>query len=86
MFPHARCHGTWKLKTVMTIALILARPSKVSSENKDGVSSSNSSITKKRKKGSHISFTADDALNKFRSVCEGLKAYDATGTFFYQCV
>ncbi|KAF7840380.1 cyclic phosphodiesterase-like [Senna tora] len=39
-----------------------------------------------------ISLTADDALNKFRSACEGLKAYDATvdrvatGTFFYQCV
>ncbi|PON54648.1 2',3'-cyclic-nucleotide 3'-phosphodiesterase [Parasponia andersonii] len=39
-----------------------------------------------------ISSTADDALNKFRSACEGLKAYNAsvdrvaTGTFFYQCV
>ncbi|PON69166.1 2',3'-cyclic-nucleotide 3'-phosphodiesterase [Trema orientale] len=39
-----------------------------------------------------ISLTADDALNKFRSACEGLKAYNAsvdraaTGTFFYQCV
>ncbi|KAF7807680.1 cyclic phosphodiesterase-like [Senna tora] len=86
MLPHVRCQQTWKLKTVMTIALILARPGKVSSKNKIGESSSNSSITKKRKKGSHISFTADDALNKFRSMCEGVKAYDATGTFFYQCV
>ncbi|KAF7837509.1 DNA repair protein RAD5B [Senna tora] len=42
-------------KTVMTIALILARPGRVSSENKDGESSSNTSITKKRKKGSHMS-------------------------------
>ncbi|KAG7034670.1 Cyclic phosphodiesterase, partial [Cucurbita argyrosperma subsp. argyrosperma] len=39
-----------------------------------------------------IRLTLDDALNKFRSACEGLKAYQATvdcvstGTFFYQCV
>lgn len=39
-----------------------------------------------------ISLTADDAVAKFRSACEGLKAYTATvervatGTFFYQCV
>ncbi|XP_008383549.3 cyclic phosphodiesterase-like [Malus domestica] len=39
-----------------------------------------------------ISLTLDDALAKFRSASEGLKAYDAkvdrvaTGTFFYQCV
>ncbi|OMO82770.1 RNA ligase/cyclic nucleotide phosphodiesterase [Corchorus olitorius] len=39
-----------------------------------------------------ISLTADDALAKFRSACDGLKAYTATvdrvatGTFFYQCV
>lgn len=36
--------------------------------------------------------TPDDALRRFRSACEGLKAYTATvervatGTFFYQCV
>lgn len=39
-----------------------------------------------------ISLTPDDALQKFRSACDGLKAYSATvervatGTFFYQCV
>ncbi|XWS12453.1 hypothetical protein CRYUN_Cryun37aG0090000 [Craigia yunnanensis] len=39
-----------------------------------------------------ISLTADDALAKFRSACDGLKAYNATvdrvatGTFFYQSV
>uniref|UniRef100_A0A5B7C2D0 Putative RNA ligase/cyclic nucleotide phosphodiesterase family protein n=1 Tax=Davidia involucrata TaxID=16924 RepID=A0A5B7C2D0_DAVIN len=39
-----------------------------------------------------ISLTEDDAREKFRSACEGLKAYGAsvekvaTGTFFYQCV
>lgn len=39
-----------------------------------------------------ISLTEDDAIQKFRSACEGLKVYDAsvervaTGTFFYQCV
>ncbi|XP_028755854.1 cyclic phosphodiesterase-like isoform X1 [Neltuma alba] len=39
-----------------------------------------------------IRLTADDALKKFRSACESLKAYNATvdrvatGTFFYQCV
>lgn len=39
-----------------------------------------------------ISLTEADALHKFRSACDGLKAYDAsvdsvaTGTFFYQCV
>ncbi|XP_038882567.1 cyclic phosphodiesterase-like [Benincasa hispida] len=39
-----------------------------------------------------IRLTPDDALNKFRSACQGLKAYQATvdhvstGTFFYQCV
>ncbi|KAB2025645.1 hypothetical protein ES319_D06G164400v1 [Gossypium barbadense] len=39
-----------------------------------------------------ISLTADDALAKFRSSCDGRKAYNATvdrvatGTFFYQCV
>ncbi|KAI9127320.1 hypothetical protein K1719_001879 [Acacia pycnantha] len=39
-----------------------------------------------------ISLTAGDALKKFRSACDGLKAYNATvdrvdtGTFFYQCV
>ncbi|XVF25575.1 hypothetical protein REPUB_Repub13aG0223700 [Reevesia pubescens] len=39
-----------------------------------------------------ISLTAADALAKFKSACDGLKAYTATvdsvatGTFFYQCV
>lgn len=39
-----------------------------------------------------ISLTPDDAMAKFKSACEGLKAYNATvervatGTFFYQCV
>ncbi|XP_061356400.1 cyclic phosphodiesterase-like isoform X2 [Gastrolobium bilobum] len=39
-----------------------------------------------------ISLTADEALTKLRSSCEGLKAYNvtvdgvATGTFFFQCV
>ncbi|XP_024028563.1 cyclic phosphodiesterase isoform X2 [Morus notabilis] len=39
-----------------------------------------------------IRLTPDDALAKFRSACEGLRAYNAsvdrvaTGTFFYQCV
>ncbi|KAG6642307.1 cyclic phosphodiesterase-like [Carya illinoinensis] len=39
-----------------------------------------------------ISLTPDDALSKFRTACDGLKAYTATvdrvatGTFFYQCV
>ncbi|KAJ8761911.1 hypothetical protein K2173_006513 [Erythroxylum novogranatense] len=39
-----------------------------------------------------IALTEHDALDKFRSACEGLKAYTATvdrvatGTFFYQCV
>ncbi|GLT52543.1 hypothetical protein SLA2020_258780 [Shorea laevis] len=39
-----------------------------------------------------ICLTQDDALAKFRSACQGLKAYTATvervatGTFFYQCV
>ncbi|GMY37724.1 cyclic phosphodiesterase-like isoform X1 [Fagus crenata] len=39
-----------------------------------------------------ISLTPEDAIDKFRSACEGLKAYTATvdrvatGTFFYQCV
>ncbi|XP_041024678.1 cyclic phosphodiesterase-like [Juglans microcarpa x Juglans regia] len=39
-----------------------------------------------------ISLTPDDALSRFRSACDGLKAYTATvdrvatGTFFYQCV
>ncbi|OIW00491.1 hypothetical protein TanjilG_27604 [Lupinus angustifolius] len=39
-----------------------------------------------------IRLTPDDAIKKFRSACDGLKAYDvtvdrvATGTFFYQCV
>lgn len=39
-----------------------------------------------------ISLTADDALEKFRSACNGLKVYNctvdrvATGTFTYQCV
>ncbi|XP_062096515.1 cyclic phosphodiesterase-like [Humulus lupulus] len=39
-----------------------------------------------------ISLTPEDAINKFRTACEGLKAYNATvdrvatGTFFYQCV
>ncbi|GAV80560.1 CPDase domain-containing protein [Cephalotus follicularis] len=39
-----------------------------------------------------ISLTPDDALQKFKSACDGLKAYHvivdrvATGTFFYQCV
>lgn len=39
-----------------------------------------------------MSLTADDALEKFKSACNGLKAYNctvdrvATGTFFYQCV
>lgn len=39
-----------------------------------------------------ISLTPDDALEKFKSVCAGLKVYNctvdrvATGTFFYQCV
>ncbi|KAK3206688.1 hypothetical protein Dsin_020734 [Dipteronia sinensis] len=39
-----------------------------------------------------INLTAEDAAEKFKSACEGLKAYNcsvdrvATGTFFYQCV
>lgn len=39
-----------------------------------------------------IELTPDDALNKLRSACGGLKAFQvtvdhvATGTFFYQCV
>lgn len=39
-----------------------------------------------------ISLTPDDALAKFRSACDGVRAYNvsvdrvATGTFFYQCV
>ncbi|KAF3451360.1 hypothetical protein FNV43_RR07455 [Rhamnella rubrinervis] len=39
-----------------------------------------------------ISLTPDDALDKFRSACQGLKVYTATvervatGNFFYQCV
>ncbi|KAK7359168.1 hypothetical protein VNO77_01116 [Canavalia gladiata] len=39
-----------------------------------------------------IKLTADDALNKLRLACEGLKPFHvtvdrvATGTFFYQCV
>lgn len=39
-----------------------------------------------------IRLTPQDALNKFRSACEGVKAYQATvdqvsiGTTFYQCV
>ncbi|XP_057418526.1 cyclic phosphodiesterase-like [Lotus japonicus] len=39
-----------------------------------------------------ITLTADDALNKLRSACEELKAFQVTvdrvaaGTFFYQCV
>ncbi|CAO2842284.1 unnamed protein product [Amaranthus hypochondriacus] len=39
-----------------------------------------------------INLTPEDALNKFKSACQGLKAYTAygrgvtTGTFFYQCV
>ncbi|KAL5772105.1 hypothetical protein ACOSQ2_012029 [Xanthoceras sorbifolium] len=39
-----------------------------------------------------ISLTADGAMEKFRSACEGLRAYNctvdrvATGSFFYQCV
>ncbi|CAI0475620.1 unnamed protein product [Linum tenue] len=39
-----------------------------------------------------ITLTEQDALSKFNSACEGLKAYLATvdrvaaGTFFYQCV
>ncbi|KAE7996334.1 hypothetical protein FH972_001065 [Carpinus fangiana] len=39
-----------------------------------------------------ISLTPDDALRRFRSACEGVKAYAAsvdriaTGSFFYQCV
>ncbi|XP_004504260.1 cyclic phosphodiesterase-like [Cicer arietinum] len=39
-----------------------------------------------------IELTADDAINKLRSACEGVKAFQvtvdrvATGTFFYQCV
>lgn len=39
-----------------------------------------------------IKLTPDDALDRFRSACKGLKAYTAhgrgvsTGTFFYQCV
>ncbi|KAG4195765.1 hypothetical protein ERO13_A06G122300v2 [Gossypium hirsutum] len=39
-----------------------------------------------------ISLTADDALAKFWSACDGRKAYNATvdrvatGTFFYQCI
>lgn len=41
-------------KTVMTIALILARPARVSTENKDAESSNSAGVTKKRKKGSNI--------------------------------
>lgn len=39
-----------------------------------------------------IRLTAEDALNKFLTACQGIKAYQATvdhvstGTFFYQCV
>ena len=39
-----------------------------------------------------IRLTAEDALTKFRTACQGIKAYQATvdhvttGTFFYQCV
>ena len=39
-----------------------------------------------------IELTPDDALNKLRSACEGVKAFQVTvdrvasGTFFYQCV
>ncbi|KAL2931048.1 Cyclic phosphodiesterase [Bienertia sinuspersici] len=39
-----------------------------------------------------MKLTADDALNKFKSACQGLKVYTANGrgvsagTFFYQCV
>ena len=39
-----------------------------------------------------VSLTPEDAVEKFRSACEGRKAYTATvdrvatGTFFYQCV
>ncbi|TXG66595.1 hypothetical protein EZV62_007870 [Acer yangbiense] len=39
-----------------------------------------------------INLTAEDAAEKFKLACEGLKAYNcsvdrvATGTFFYQCV
>lgn len=39
-----------------------------------------------------IRLTPQDALNKFRAACQGLKSYQATvdhvatGTFFYQCV
>ncbi|WCJ27283.1 RNA ligase/cyclic nucleotide phosphodiesterase family protein [Euphorbia peplus] len=39
-----------------------------------------------------VSLTEQDALDKFRSACNGVKAYTATvnrvatGTFFYQCV
>ncbi|KAL6992343.1 hypothetical protein U1Q18_010451 [Sarracenia purpurea var. burkii] len=39
-----------------------------------------------------ISLTEEDAVDKFRSACRGVKAYTATvekvatGTFFYQCV
>ncbi|KAK3206693.1 hypothetical protein Dsin_020739 [Dipteronia sinensis] len=39
-----------------------------------------------------INLTAEDAAEKFKSACEGLKAYNCsvdrvvTGTFFYQCV
>lgn len=39
-----------------------------------------------------IELTEEDALKRFRSACDGLKAYTATvdrvatGTFFYQCV
>ncbi|GFZ06171.1 RNA ligase/cyclic nucleotide phosphodiesterase family protein [Actinidia rufa] len=39
-----------------------------------------------------ISLTEEDALDKFRAACHGVKAYTATvekvaaGTFFYQCV
>jgi hypothetical protein len=39
-----------------------------------------------------IELTPDDAVNKLRSACEGVKPFDVTvdrvaaGTFFYQCV
>jgi 2'-5' RNA ligase len=39
-----------------------------------------------------ISLTAEEALEKFRSACDGVRAHNvavdrvATGTFFYQCV
>ncbi|CAM8979625.1 unnamed protein product [Rhodiola kirilowii] len=39
-----------------------------------------------------ITLTEEDAVQKFRAACEGLKAYEASvvrvdkGTFFYQCV